>query len=65
MVADPATVDPRFLVDDSKLDRIADVIRRHWPAEIANDDFQSAALVRDVEAARAALLDELGLSELA
>ena len=65
VVADPATVDPRFLVDDSKLDGLADVIRRHWPAEIANDDLQSPALVRDVEAARAALLDELGLSELA
>ena len=64
VVADPATVDPRFLVDDSKLDGLADVIRRHWPAEIANDDLQSPVLVRDVEAARAALLDELGLSEL-
>ena len=65
VVADPATVDPRFLVDDAKLDRVADVIRGYWPAEIANDDLQSPALVRDVEAARAALLDQLDLSELA
>ena len=27
VVADPATVDPRFLVDDAKLDRLADVDR--------------------------------------
>ena len=65
VVADPATVDPRFLVDDEMLDRITDVIRRHWSAEIANDDLQSAALVRDVEAARRSLLDTLDLSELA
>ena len=35
VVADPATVDPRFLVDEAKLDRLAEVIRRHWPGEIA------------------------------
>ena len=28
VVADPATVDPRFLVDEAKLDRIAEVIAR-------------------------------------
>jgi succinylarginine dihydrolase len=65
VVADPATIDPRFVVDDSKLDRIADVIRRHWPAEIANTDLQSPALVRDVESARSTLLEQLDLSELA
>ena len=65
VVADPATVDPRFLVDDAKLDRIADVVRRHWPAEIANDALHSPALIRDIEAARAALLDTLDLGQLA
>jgi succinylarginine dihydrolase len=64
VVADPASVDPRFLVDDSKLDRIAEVVRRHWPAEIANDSLQASSLARDVEGARAALLEELELSEL-
>jgi succinylarginine dihydrolase len=33
VVADPATVDPRFLVDKAKLDHIASVIERKWPAE--------------------------------
>jgi succinylarginine dihydrolase len=64
VVADPATVDPRFLVDDSKLDRIAEVVRTRWPVEIANDELQEPALIRDVEAARAALLDALDLGEL-
>ena len=65
VVADPATVDPRFLVDDSKLDRIAEIVRRHWPVEIDNRELQTPALIRDVEAARAALLEALDLTELA
>ena len=65
VVTDPATVDRRFLVDDSRLDRIADVVRRHWPVEIANAELHSAALIRDIEAARSALLETLGLTELA
>jgi succinylarginine dihydrolase len=65
VVADPATVDPRFLVDDSKLDRIAEVVRTRWPVEIANDELQNPQLIRDVGAARIALLEVLGLGELA
>ena len=64
VVADPATVDPRFVADESKLDRIAEIVRLHWPAEISNDELQSPALIGDVERARAALLDALELSEL-
>jgi succinylarginine dihydrolase len=65
VVADPATVDPRFLVDDAKLDRIAEVIARHWPEQIHIDDIQNAALVADIEAARAVLLERLDLAQLA
>ncbi|HLO20829.1 MAG TPA: N-succinylarginine dihydrolase [Sphingomicrobium sp.] len=65
VVADPATVDPRFLVDDAKLDRIADVIQRTWPEQFAHDDLQRPALIAEVERARGALLETLGLSELA
>ena len=64
VVANPATVDPRFLVDDAKLDRIADAVARHWPEQIHADELQSPALLRDIEAARAALLQTLDLSEL-
>jgi succinylarginine dihydrolase len=65
VVADPATVDPRFIVDEAKLDRLADVVRRCWPVEIDNADIQRPSLITDIEAARAALLDALDLSELA
>ena len=64
VAADPAAVDPRFLADDSKLDRIADVIRSRWPVEIDSSAIRSPALIRDIESARGALLDALGLSEL-
>jgi len=64
VVADPATVDPRFLVDDSRLDLIADVIRSHWPVAIHNSELQKPALIRDIEAARAALLEALDLTAL-
>ena len=65
VVADPADVDRRFLVDDAKLDRIAEVIRATWPVEIDHADLQKPSLVRDVEGARSALLEALDLTELA
>jgi succinylarginine dihydrolase len=65
VVADPASVDPRFIADADKLDRIAEVIGRTWPEQIHHDELQKAALVADIERARAALLDALGLAELA
>jgi len=65
VVADPATIDPRFLVNDTRLDLIAEVVERFWPAEIHNDNLQDAALIRDIEAARAALLEALDLGSLA
>jgi succinylarginine dihydrolase len=64
VVADPATVDPRFLVDPAKVHLIAEVVERCWPAEIHNDDLQAPALVRDIERARVALLERLDLAEL-
>jgi succinylarginine dihydrolase len=64
VVADPARVDPRFIVDESKLDGIADIVRKHWPEQIHVDDLQSRALIADVEGARAALLQSLELQEL-
>lgn len=64
VVADPSTVDPRFMVDDARLDWIADVIRRHWPEQIHHEELQAPALIRDVEAARTALLHALDLAQL-
>jgi succinylarginine dihydrolase len=65
VVADPATVDPRFLVDEARLDRIASVVERGWPEEIHPGELQDPGLVAAVESARSALVDELGLAELA
>jgi succinylarginine dihydrolase len=64
VVADPATVDPRFVVDSKKLDTIAEVVRHHWPEQIHHDELQQPALIADVERARAALLEMLDLSQL-
>jgi len=64
VVADPETVDPRFVVDDAKLDRLSEVVRRNWPVEIDTADLQKPALIKDVEAARKALLEELDLTQL-
>ena len=64
VVADPATVDPRFLVNSARLDSIAAIVERHWPEEIANDALTEPALIRDIEAARAKLLEALDLAEL-
>jgi succinylarginine dihydrolase len=61
VVADPATVDPRFLVDQAKLDRIAAVITAHWPEAIAQDQIGDPALIAQIEAARHRLLESLDL----
>ncbi len=64
VVADPATVDPRFLADEAKLDAIARCIDAHWPEAIAPADLGSKELERALTAARRALLDVTGLPEL-
>jgi succinylarginine dihydrolase len=64
VAADPATVDPRFLVDEAKLDRIAAVIEQSWPAEIHSSELQDPKVVAAIESARASLYDSLDLAEL-
>jgi succinylarginine dihydrolase len=63
VVCDPATVDPRFLVDGATLDRIAAVVEAHWPETIAADGIADPELIAQIERARAALLDALDLSD--
>jgi len=65
VVADPATIDPRFLVDKASLDRIAAVVGEHWPERIAPDELADPALWARIESARSALLELLGLTALA
>lgn len=64
VVCDPATVDPRFLLDEGKADRIEQVIAASWPEQIDPAEIGSAALAKQVIAARAALLGALELGEL-
>lgn len=64
VVADPATIDPRFMADDAKLDRLAKIVSDCWPQQIHHDDLQKPALIGDIESARSALLDALDLAEL-
>jgi succinylarginine dihydrolase len=65
VVADPATVDPRFLVDEAKLDRIAAVVSNHWPESIAPADLKKPELWEQLEQARLELLRAADLAELA
>ena len=65
VVCDPGQVDPRFLVDEAKLERIAHIVETHWPESIAPNALSIPGLWADIEAARAALLTELDLSALA
>ncbi len=62
VVADPATVDPRFLVDAAKLETIGAVVRRLWPESIDPAALGDPALIRDVERAHAALVDAMEVS---
>ena len=64
VVADPSCVDPRFLLDAAKADRIEAVISAQWPEQISPADLLGSTLAAQVIAARIALLNELELAEL-
>jgi len=64
VVADPATVDPRFLLDPARIDRLACVVAQTWPEQIDPADIGKASLAQTVRAARDALLDAMALVEL-
>jgi succinylarginine dihydrolase len=65
VVADPATVDPRFLLDDARAESIARVVSRYWPEQIDPVDIGNAALAASVITARGKLLEALDLLPLA
>lgn len=64
VVCDPATVDPRFLLDEAKADLIERVVAAHWPEQISPADLGSEVLANSVIAARLALLEALDLAQL-
>ncbi len=65
VVADPATVDPRFLLDDARADAIAQVVAKYWPEQIDPGDIGKANLAASVMTARTKLLEALDLTLLA
>jgi succinylarginine dihydrolase len=65
VVADPVTVDARFMADEAKLDRMAEVIAAHWPESISPEQLGDPTLVAQVQAARLALLTACDLGALA
>lgn len=62
VVADPATVDPRFMLDHARIDLIEKVVAAHWPEQIDPAELENETLVSAVEAARLRLLDALDLA---
>lgn len=65
VVADPATVDSRFILTEAKAAEIEAVVAAHWPETIAAADVGSVRLAERVIAARESLLTALDLVELA
>lgn len=64
VVCDPATVDPRFLVDEAKLDRLAGVIDACWPERVTTTDIGTLGGWPEAVEARKALLKALDLGDL-
>jgi succinylarginine dihydrolase len=64
VVCDPATVDPRFLVDAAKLDRLAAAIEAHWPERVMPQTLDTLGAWPAAVDARTALLTALDLLEL-
>jgi succinylarginine dihydrolase len=64
VVCDSAAVDPRFMLDEGKIDRIAEIVARYWPESIDPAQLSDQALLDQVHCARASVLSALELGEL-
>lgn len=62
VVADPANIDPRFLVDEARLDSIAAIVSQYWPEEIAPADLADTRLIARIEQSWLTLVDHFQLS---
>lgn len=65
VVADPAAVDPRFMLSEDKAALIESVVSEYWPESIAVEQIGSDELADTIRTARGKLLEALGLMELA
>ena len=61
---DPGDVDPRFLLDETKIGRLEDVVARTWPESLDPRSIQSPHVIAEIREARRALCEALGLVEL-
>ena len=59
-----AAIDPRFLLDEAKLDRLEAAVARTYPETLAPEDLVDPALHRQAFAALDALTEALGLGAL-
>lgn len=64
VVADPATIDPRFMLSEARAELLEQVIGQYWPEQIDPADIGSAALAETVRTARHKLLESLDLTIL-
>lgn len=62
VVADPADIDPRFLVDETRLDNIAQIVSQYWPESIEPQDLSDTRLIARIEQSWLTLVDHLQLS---
>ncbi len=64
VVADPTTVDPRFMLNENKASLLESIISEYWPETIDTAQIGEATLAKAVRTARGKLLEALELSEL-
>jgi succinylarginine dihydrolase len=64
VVADPSTVDPRFMLSEAKAELLASIIGEWWPEQVDPSDIGDPTLAESVRTARAKLLESLDLTEL-
>lgn len=64
VVADPATVDQRFIATPAKLDAAAETVRQFWPETIAPDQLANPDLIAAIKKARRELLKTCDLLAL-
>lgn len=60
VVAEPAAVDARFLLDERRADLLEGVVAAHWPERIGAGDLGNPALWEQAWGARRALLGAMG-----
>ncbi|WP_417595148.1 N-succinylarginine dihydrolase [Parasphingorhabdus sp.] len=64
VVADPETIDPRFMATAERLNRIEEVVADYWPEAIHPDQLSAPDLIDSIGIARSKLLEKCALTEL-